>query len=200
MARVTGPLMSMDARGKLGNTLVFTGWKGIKTVRQFVIPANPNTAAQQTQRTRMSNTVATWKDIDSADRTAWGTWSGYEAKPMSGFNAYTKAQTKNLVEVATAHTAKTVTAAAAVESVDVACIAEKLTDRTAVASLTTLRVDYGTTPRDLGNTATLIWDAGSSSYKVSVASLVAGTTYYFRISDTALPYSISGIFTGVPTA
>lgn len=41
MAKVTGPLHSDDARGKLASALVFMGWKGIKTVRAFVIPANP---------------------------------------------------------------------------------------------------------------------------------------------------------------
>jgi hypothetical protein len=46
MAKVTGPLMSLDARGKLGSVLVFIGWKGIKTVRQWLKPANPKSASQ----------------------------------------------------------------------------------------------------------------------------------------------------------
>jgi len=46
MAKVTGPLFSLDARGKLGSSLVFIGWKGIKTVRQWLKPANPQSASQ----------------------------------------------------------------------------------------------------------------------------------------------------------
>jgi len=46
MAKLTGPLFSLDARGKLGSSLVFIGWKGIKTVRQWLKPANPQSAAQ----------------------------------------------------------------------------------------------------------------------------------------------------------
>jgi len=46
MAKLTGPLFSLDARGKLGSALVFIGWKGIKTVRQWLKPANPQSAAQ----------------------------------------------------------------------------------------------------------------------------------------------------------
>lgn len=46
MAIVTGPLMSLDARGKIGDALVFIGWKGIKTVRQWLKPANPQSAGQ----------------------------------------------------------------------------------------------------------------------------------------------------------
>ncbi len=46
MAKLTGPLFSLDARGKLGKALVFIGWKGLKTVRQWLKPANPQSAAQ----------------------------------------------------------------------------------------------------------------------------------------------------------
>ncbi len=50
MAKVSGPLMSMDARGKFGNTLVFSGWKGRPTVRQLVTPSNPQSTDQQAAR------------------------------------------------------------------------------------------------------------------------------------------------------
>jgi hypothetical protein len=46
MAKVYGPLHSDDARGKLANSLVFIGWKGIKDVRQWVKPAQPRTGMQ----------------------------------------------------------------------------------------------------------------------------------------------------------
>ena len=46
MAKVVGPLFSLDARNKLGNALVFIGWKGIKDVRQWLKPAQPKTGKQ----------------------------------------------------------------------------------------------------------------------------------------------------------
>jgi len=46
MAIVYGPLHSDDARGKLASSLVFMGWKGIKTVRQWLKPTNPKDADQ----------------------------------------------------------------------------------------------------------------------------------------------------------
>lgn len=46
MAKVVGPLFSLDARNKLGDALVFIGWKGIKDVRQWLKPAQPRTGAQ----------------------------------------------------------------------------------------------------------------------------------------------------------
>lgn len=53
MAKVSGPLMSMDARGKFGGTLVFSGWKGRPTVRQLVLPTNPQSANQVAARNRV---------------------------------------------------------------------------------------------------------------------------------------------------
>lgn len=50
MAKVTGPLMSMDASGKFGDALVFGKWKGRNVVRQYTRPANPQTALQTDTR------------------------------------------------------------------------------------------------------------------------------------------------------
>ena len=55
MAKLTGPLFSLDARGKLGKSLVFIGWKGIKTVRQWLVPANPKSTGQGNIRTVIGN-------------------------------------------------------------------------------------------------------------------------------------------------
>lgn len=55
MAKVYGPLHSDDARGKLASSLVFIGWKGIKTVRQWVIPANPKSVGQGNVRKIIGN-------------------------------------------------------------------------------------------------------------------------------------------------
>jgi len=54
MAKVTGPLMSMSASGKLADSIVFFGWKGVNVVRQWLKPANPQSAAQGNQRTMMA--------------------------------------------------------------------------------------------------------------------------------------------------
>ena len=56
MAKLTGPLMSLDARGKIANALVFIGWKGIKTVRQWVVPANPKSIGQGDARLVLGGT------------------------------------------------------------------------------------------------------------------------------------------------
>ena len=56
MAKVTGPLMSMSASGKLADSIVFFGWKGVNVVRQWLKPANPQTASQGDRRIMMGGT------------------------------------------------------------------------------------------------------------------------------------------------
>ena len=50
MAKVIGPLMSLDASGTVAKTATFSKWKGRNYVRQRVIPVNRNTTGQQTVR------------------------------------------------------------------------------------------------------------------------------------------------------
>lgn len=53
MAKVTGPLMSLDASGSVAKTITFSKWKGRNYVRQLTIPANPQTGDQQAVRTKL---------------------------------------------------------------------------------------------------------------------------------------------------
>jgi len=46
MAKVVGPLMSIEARGKIADSLVFFPWKGRACVRQWVKPTNPQSTDQ----------------------------------------------------------------------------------------------------------------------------------------------------------
>ena len=54
MARVTGPLMSMEASGTIGKSLTFANWVGRQYVRRWTRPSNPQTADQMGQRNAFS--------------------------------------------------------------------------------------------------------------------------------------------------
>lgn len=56
MAKVTGPLFSMSASGKLGDAMVHFGWKGLNVVRQWVIPTNKMSGSQGDQRIYIGGT------------------------------------------------------------------------------------------------------------------------------------------------
>ena len=92
MAKLKAPLFSFSAAGKLADSLVYFAWKGIDCVRQYVIPANPDTAAQSTQRDILKAAVAEWhlSKYTAADKTAWDVYAAIQSKPMSGFNAFVK--------------------------------------------------------------------------------------------------------------
>lgn len=46
MAKVSGPLFSLEASGKVGDAIVFFPWKGLHVVRQLIKPTNPKSTAQ----------------------------------------------------------------------------------------------------------------------------------------------------------
>lgn len=92
MAKVKAPLFSFGARGQLAETLVYFPWKGIDCVRSYVIPANPKSAGQQTQRGYMSVAVDDWHTIgiDADDLAAWNRHAATRPSSMSGFNSFCK--------------------------------------------------------------------------------------------------------------
>jgi hypothetical protein len=53
MAKTTGPLFSLEASGTVGNTVVYSQWKGVNYVRRRVVPANPYEALQVVARNRL---------------------------------------------------------------------------------------------------------------------------------------------------
>lgn len=50
MAKVTGPFLSLGARGTLGGALTASNWKGVNTMRLKGTPSNPKTVAQMAAR------------------------------------------------------------------------------------------------------------------------------------------------------
>ena len=88
MAIVKAPFLSLGASGKFANTLVASTWKGLKTMRSYVVPSNPNTADQQTQRTLFSACVSAFRNYLTAalGRTAWDRSALASGKAQSGFN------------------------------------------------------------------------------------------------------------------
>lgn len=96
MARITGPLLSLSASGKIADVLVASTWKGIPVMRQYVKPSNPQTEGQVAQRDCMSACVSAWRNYftNATGRTAWNRLALLLADTMSGFNAFVRNATK----------------------------------------------------------------------------------------------------------
>lgn len=95
MARIQlSPALS-DISGKTGN-IVFSRWKGRKYIRERVIPANPRSTDQTTQRNYFAKTVAWWHDLKSVLKDLCdelgATWS------VSGFNAFQARNVKDMAD------------------------------------------------------------------------------------------------------
>ena len=190
MAKVTGPLMSMDARGQLGKTLVFLGWKGLKTVRSYVIPANPKTAGQTAQRSLLEAGVDEWHDVTltGADKSAWNRFAKTLASAMSGFNAFVRQYVN--VDIA-AKTWVLMFGGADVSSTPTQIDAEINTTTGLAVSLR-----YGESPSSLINTETMTEDGTSGKYEKTLTTLVTGEKVYmqFYVTTGADLGSQSGIF------
>jgi len=96
MAKVSGPLFSLDARGSVGKAITFSFWKGINYVRNRVVPNNPQSALQTAIRDLISDATIAWKTgatvggiaIDAAYKLAYDTAAAGQA--YSGFNLFIK--------------------------------------------------------------------------------------------------------------
>jgi len=88
MAKVTAPFLSLGATGQFGKTLVASTWKGLNTMRQYVVPANPQTAAQVAQRALLTAAVYSFRNYFTATalRTAWNVSAALDSRPLSGAN------------------------------------------------------------------------------------------------------------------
>lgn len=88
MAKVYAPLMSIDASGTYANQLTYAKWKGIRYVRNHVIPHNPRTDLQTAIRDAFTLAVSQWHEENVQTKQAWETFAQTLGRPMSAFNAY----------------------------------------------------------------------------------------------------------------
>lgn len=88
MARLTAPLMSLDASGSVAGALTFAKWKGRNYVRQLVQPANPRSATQVSVRAMMAFLSQAWGQMTDPQKASWATLA--DAGNYSTFNAYVR--------------------------------------------------------------------------------------------------------------
>lgn len=88
MAKALAPLFSFGASGAIGRALVFFDWKGLNCVRQYVIPANPKTTKQTTQRSHLTDAVSLWHAASpsSDDVAGYRLLGSTFPTPRTGFN------------------------------------------------------------------------------------------------------------------
>jgi hypothetical protein len=98
----TSPLFT-DIRNALGESVVFSNWKGRPYMRSWVKPSNPQTNLQQAGRDIMRNLVARYQSdviVSAATPEHSDVWNA-EALPyqISGFNLFVKFGRKSSIAV-----------------------------------------------------------------------------------------------------
>lgn len=83
MAKLRSGILG-QLRGKVAG-VVGAQWKHINYIREYVLPANPNTALQAAQRTKMADVVAFCKPLVGP---VFNAYTDRFYKEMSGFNAF----------------------------------------------------------------------------------------------------------------
>lgn len=92
MAKITGPLMSLDARGNIGKgSMQFRG--GLHGVHAYK-PTPPNarkktpTSAQAAHRAIYGQAVEAWRALPEAQKKSWASMATQSPEPLSGWNLY----------------------------------------------------------------------------------------------------------------
>lgn len=204
MAKLNAPLFSFRASGKIANALVYFGWKGLNVVRSYVVPANPKTTAQNTQRGYLIACVAmihyaqglAANPLDETDVSAYALLGSLQPTPRTWFNTIVRQWLKQ--RVATQHPSIFHGGSAVGGST-------KLTVTMQVSSPEVSISDgllvYGTSKSAL--VKALACTFAELNAGKDIPTLVAGTKYFVQFRST-LPAkqagSNSGIYYGVPTA
>lgn len=95
MAKLTGPLLGISARGTIADTITYSAWKGIEYARQRVIPANPKTAPQMEVRNVFTMLGGLWLVAQTLARAPW--IANAVGKPYTHRNALISKNLPNLL-------------------------------------------------------------------------------------------------------
>jgi len=94
MAVPTAPLLSFAASGQIAKSLVFSKWKGRPYIRRYVVPANPQSTAQQSTRNVFSWGNAVWKVAPALFQAPWDLFA--TGQVLTGRNAMLSSVVRNL--------------------------------------------------------------------------------------------------------
>lgn len=201
MAKLKAPLLSLGASASIGKSLVFFNWKGINAVREYVVPSNPRTALQVTQRGYLTAAVAkihayqalAANPLSALDIQAYAALASVVQSATTWFNQMLRILVDQLVAGLTAELCTDGTTTPAVASLDVSIWD---TD----GNMTVGDFWYGTSKTALINSQAGVLAAGN--FTATLLALTAGVKYFWQFRPTAPAGAIganSGIYYGYPT-
>lgn len=171
-------MFSIDGSGKLGKKLIFREKKGTKDVKKYIVPKNPKTKEQETQRDYLKNAVLDWKTkgYTKLDIQAWNVYAKTIKEILSGYNIFIRLKINTLKEEKTFTIIKNcsiydVTGGGFKVDIDVA------SDLTGILYLGTSKLNM---IKEFEGTFSV------SKYTFAVTGLLEKTKYYFYMKNTSV--------------
>lgn len=204
MAKLKAPLMSLGASGAIGKALVFFGWKGLDVVREYVVPANPKTAAQVVQRGYLKDAVDAIHSsqahathpLVAVDITAYALLGSIFKTPRTWFNTIVK----QWLDMKIAGKTPGVYRWSNVDPGDTV-IEFRSEFAESANNMTDGKMYWGTSKTALVNSA--VWTAAELLAAKNITGLTNGVKYYFQFrADTPVEFigANTGIFHATPHA
>jgi len=205
VAKLKAPLMSLGASGAIGKALVYFGWKGIDAVREYVVPSNPKTTAQTTQRGYLSDAVdaihaAQIKPVlpfVEADKSAYALLGSLQPTPRTWFNTIVKQWLDQL----RASKDMAVSSGGVLTPGDTTLTLQMAQHEQTGDAMTNGKLHYGTSKTSLLNS--IACTPAELAVGKEIPGLVNGVKYFVQYRpDTPVDYvgANSGIYYGVPAA
>ena len=204
MAKLKAPLLSLGASGAIGKSLVFFGWKGLDVVREYVVPANPQTTLQTTQRGYLTACVVmihyaqglAANPLAAADTAAYALLGSLEPTPRTWFNTICRQWLKQ--RVAGKHPSVYHGQGAVGGSTKLTVTSQASSDE---ISIDDGKLHYGTSKSALINSIDCTF--GELNAGKEITALTPGVKYFAQYRPNSPGNQVgsnSGIVYGVPTA
>ena len=172
MAKVTGPLFSIDASGKFGDSMVFGKWKGINYVRRHVTATQPNTKKQIAVRDKFRQATALYQRLSGDDKAAWKLKAS--GQPLTGYNLFIK-RAKAIINSMPLF--NLISAVEIEEETIDSCTISFMVDKDGPVT-----IKYGNTPTALNQSTTVMATAGEINF-ADIEDLDRESNYYFTIDQ-----------------
>jgi len=92
MVKLIAPLLSLDARGEMGKTLIYSRIGRTNYAKGYKVPSNPQSAAQTYTRVGTAAITQAWQTLTAAQKALW-TAVGTPLK-LSAYHAFLRCNTR----------------------------------------------------------------------------------------------------------
>jgi hypothetical protein len=192
--------LSLGASGAIGKSIVFFNWKGLDVAREYVVPSNPKTDPQTTQRDYLKAAITLLRTAQAhvvfpmleIDTMAYSLWGSVFATPRTWFNQWVKNFIDQNVASLSGNGCGGCTITEVADEVDIDVY-------NYTGDVTAGVFKYGTSKTALIHSKAAV--VAGQKLSCDITSLETGVKYYIQFEATAPAGQVgvkSGIYYGTP--